>query len=66
MEERSEAAMDMEIIGSCSKCGEPIYRYFSLYDGRCEECFKCGCRVKLGALFEEKEKLMQSVPTSSP
>ncbi len=58
--------MDMEIIGSCSKCGETIYRYFSRYDGRCEECFKCGYRVKLDTLFEEKKKLAQPVLTSSP
>jgi len=34
--------MDKQIVKSCPKCGDIIYRYFSLYHGWREECFRCG------------------------
>jgi DNA-directed RNA polymerase subunit M/transcription elongation factor TFIIS len=38
--------MDMHMVKSCPRCGGIIYRYFSLYHGWREECFRCGYQNK--------------------
>jgi len=51
--------MDMDVVRSCPKCGGTVYRYFSIYHGWRDECFRCGHHTKLQTMFEAEDSMKE-------